>query len=114
MIRAMTKTEETSPSAVGTRPEGSRDECEAAAHVQAMFGEIAPRYDFLNHVLSFWLDHLWRRRTAKRFQHIVDRPEAPAFWTFAAARATSPSRSIARANWRCADSRVQYAAHRWE
>jgi demethylmenaquinone methyltransferase / 2-methoxy-6-polyprenyl-1,4-benzoquinol methylase len=62
--------------APGTRPEGARDEREAAAHVQKMFGRIAPRYDFLNHLLSFSLDHVWRWRTARRFQHILRRPEA--------------------------------------
>jgi demethylmenaquinone methyltransferase/2-methoxy-6-polyprenyl-1,4-benzoquinol methylase len=41
-----------------------------------MFTRIAPRYDFLNHLLSFSLDKLWRRRTAKRFLHILRRPEA--------------------------------------
>lgn len=60
----------------GTRPEGVRDEREAAAHVRRMFGEIAPRYDFLNHLLSFSLDHVWRRATARRFAHILRRPEA--------------------------------------
>jgi demethylmenaquinone methyltransferase/2-methoxy-6-polyprenyl-1,4-benzoquinol methylase len=60
----------------GTQPQGIRDEREAAAHVQRMFGEIAPRYDLLNHLLSFSLDHVWRWRTAKRFRHILRRPEA--------------------------------------
>jgi len=60
----------------GTRPEGTRDEREAAARVRDIFTRIAPRYDFLNHLLSFSLDHLWRRRTAKRFLHILRRPEA--------------------------------------
>jgi demethylmenaquinone methyltransferase/2-methoxy-6-polyprenyl-1,4-benzoquinol methylase len=60
----------------GTRPEGVRDEHEAAARVQQMFGQIAPRYDLLNHLLSFWLDHLWRWNTAQRFRHILRRPEA--------------------------------------
>jgi demethylmenaquinone methyltransferase/2-methoxy-6-polyprenyl-1,4-benzoquinol methylase len=60
----------------GTRPAGARDEREAAARVQEMFGKIAPRYDFLNHLLSFSLDHVWRRRTAKRFAHILKRPGA--------------------------------------
>jgi demethylmenaquinone methyltransferase/2-methoxy-6-polyprenyl-1,4-benzoquinol methylase len=60
----------------GTRPEGATDEREAAAHVRDMFGRIAPRYDFLNHLLSFSLDRLWRRRTARRFLHILRRPEA--------------------------------------
>ncbi len=41
-----------------------------------MFGHIAPRYDFLNHLLSFSLDRVWRWSTAKRFRHILARPEA--------------------------------------
>ncbi len=32
--------------------------------VRALFGGIAPRYDFLNHALSFGMDALWRRRLA--------------------------------------------------
>lgn len=34
---------------------------EKRAYVRAMFSHIAPRYDLLNHVLSFNLDRLWRR-----------------------------------------------------
>lgn len=49
----------------GTRPEGTRDEAEAARRVQDLFGRIAPRYDFLNHLLSFSFDRAWRRRTAR-------------------------------------------------
>ena len=30
-----------------------------------MFGEIARRYDFLNHLLSLGIDRRWRRRTVK-------------------------------------------------
>ena len=41
-----------------------------------MFSRIAPRYDFLNHLLSFSLDHIWRKNTAKRFRHILSRPDA--------------------------------------
>ncbi|HXU21514.1 MAG TPA: bifunctional demethylmenaquinone methyltransferase/2-methoxy-6-polyprenyl-1,4-benzoquinol methylase UbiE [Verrucomicrobiae bacterium] len=60
----------------GTRPEGTRDEREAAARVRDMFTRIAPGYDFLNHLLSFSLDKVWRRRTAKRFVNILQHPEA--------------------------------------
>ncbi|HKV06024.1 MAG TPA: bifunctional demethylmenaquinone methyltransferase/2-methoxy-6-polyprenyl-1,4-benzoquinol methylase UbiE [Candidatus Acidoferrales bacterium] len=60
----------------GTRPEGSRDEREAAVRVRDMFTRIAPRYDFLNHLLSLSLDRVWRRRTARRFLHILRRPDA--------------------------------------
>ncbi|HET6345776.1 MAG TPA: ubiquinone/menaquinone biosynthesis methyltransferase, partial [Myxococcota bacterium] len=31
----------------------------------AMFDRIAPRYDLLNHLMSFGLHHLWRRRLVK-------------------------------------------------
>jgi demethylmenaquinone methyltransferase/2-methoxy-6-polyprenyl-1,4-benzoquinol methylase len=30
-----------------------------------MFGEIAPRYDLLNHVLSLGIDRSWRRKTVR-------------------------------------------------
>jgi demethylmenaquinone methyltransferase / 2-methoxy-6-polyprenyl-1,4-benzoquinol methylase len=60
----------------GTRPRGATDEREASARVRDMFTRIAPRYDFLNHLLSFSLDRIWRRRTARIFRHILSRPEA--------------------------------------
>jgi demethylmenaquinone methyltransferase/2-methoxy-6-polyprenyl-1,4-benzoquinol methylase len=41
--------------------------------IQQMFGEIAPRYDFLNHLLSLGIDLHWRRQTVRRV-----RPEGPA------------------------------------
>ena len=33
--------------------------------IRRMFGEIAPWYDFLNHLLSLNIDRCWRNRTAK-------------------------------------------------
>ena len=33
--------------------------------IRGMFGEIAPRYDFLNHLLSLNVDHYWRWRTTR-------------------------------------------------
>jgi len=33
--------------------------------IRAMFGEIAPRYDLLNHLLSAGIDRRWRRRTVR-------------------------------------------------
>jgi len=64
-----------SPPLPGTRPEGSRDEREASARVREMFTHIAPRYDFLNRLLSLSIDRIWRRRTAARFAEILRRPD---------------------------------------
>lgn len=41
-----------------------------------MFGEVAPRYDFLNHVLSMNIDKRWRARTVRRVRDILNRPGA--------------------------------------
>ena len=40
-----------------------------------MFTAIAPRYDLLNHVLSFNIDRLWWRRAARTFAHVFRQPE---------------------------------------
>jgi demethylmenaquinone methyltransferase/2-methoxy-6-polyprenyl-1,4-benzoquinol methylase len=61
---------------VGAAPEGARDQQSAARAVREMFTSIAPRYDLLNHVLSFNIDRMWWRRTARAFRHIVTRPDA--------------------------------------
>jgi len=61
---------------VGTTPAGSADERSAAQAVRQMFDEIAPRYDFLNHVLSMNVDRLWWRRTARTFRHVLARNDA--------------------------------------
>jgi demethylmenaquinone methyltransferase/2-methoxy-6-polyprenyl-1,4-benzoquinol methylase len=61
---------------VGAAPEGASDQPSAARAVREMFTAIAPRYDLLNHVLSFNIDRMWWRRTARIFRHIVTRPDA--------------------------------------
>jgi demethylmenaquinone methyltransferase/2-methoxy-6-polyprenyl-1,4-benzoquinol methylase len=60
----------------GTQTPGARTEAEASRRVRELFGRIAPRYDLLNHVLSFQLDRLWRRRVARRVREILERPDA--------------------------------------
>jgi demethylmenaquinone methyltransferase/2-methoxy-6-polyprenyl-1,4-benzoquinol methylase len=39
-----------------------------------MFGRVAPRYDFLNHLLSLGIDKWWRRKTVQRVSPRGDRP----------------------------------------
>ena len=60
----------------GARPAGASDEQSSAASVQQMFNTIAPRYDLLNHVLSFNVDRLWWWRTARQFRSILAKPDA--------------------------------------
>jgi demethylmenaquinone methyltransferase/2-methoxy-6-polyprenyl-1,4-benzoquinol methylase len=54
----------------------AQDERAAAVAVREMFSAIAPRYDLLNHLLSFNIDRLWWRRTARSFRHILAQPGA--------------------------------------
>ncbi len=62
--------------APGTQPAGVTGERAAAQYVRTMFGDIAPQYDFLNHLLSLSMDRLWRWRTARRFRSILQCPDA--------------------------------------
>lgn len=41
-----------------------------------MFASIAPRYDCVNHLLSFNIDRQWRRRLMKRLSPILKKPNA--------------------------------------
>jgi demethylmenaquinone methyltransferase / 2-methoxy-6-polyprenyl-1,4-benzoquinol methylase len=66
--------------------------------VQRMFGEIAGRYDFLNHLLSLGIDRSWRRKTVRRVPPDGDGPVldvctgtadlALAYWRASGRRAT--------------------------
>jgi demethylmenaquinone methyltransferase/2-methoxy-6-polyprenyl-1,4-benzoquinol methylase len=60
----------------GTTPRGVAGEQAAARWVRGMFGSIAGRYDLLNHLLSFNLDRMWRKRTIERVAQIIERPDA--------------------------------------
>ncbi len=48
------------------------------ARVKAMFNEIAPRYDFLNNLLSVGLAPQWRRRAVRRILSSVESDRARA------------------------------------
>jgi demethylmenaquinone methyltransferase/2-methoxy-6-polyprenyl-1,4-benzoquinol methylase len=60
---------------IGAAPEGVNDS-QAAQAVREMFTSIAPRYDLLNHLLSFNVDRLWWRRAARTFTSILSQPNA--------------------------------------
>jgi demethylmenaquinone methyltransferase/2-methoxy-6-polyprenyl-1,4-benzoquinol methylase len=60
----------------GTTPPGARDERQAAEWVRDMFAQVAPRYDLLNHVLSFNVDRYWRNHTVKAVRETLNRPGA--------------------------------------
>src|SRR3984957_11465207 len=60
---------------IGASPEGASDPISTARAVREMFTSIAPRYDLLNHVLSFNVDRVWWRRAARSFREVLSRPE---------------------------------------
>jgi len=60
----------------GTTPAGAQTEQQASSWVRGMFGRIAPRYDFLNHLLSFNVDRYWRNHTVHRVEALLRRPGA--------------------------------------
>ncbi|MDZ7638975.1 MAG: bifunctional demethylmenaquinone methyltransferase/2-methoxy-6-polyprenyl-1,4-benzoquinol methylase UbiE [Bryobacterales bacterium] len=62
----------------GSTPEGAESEREAARWVQQMFGQVAPRYDLLNHVLSLNIDKRWRAHTVRKLAPILRQPAARA------------------------------------
>ena len=60
----------------GTTPPGTSDEQQASRWVQGMFSGIAPKYDFINHLLSFNIDRLWRKALIRKLQEVIRRPDA--------------------------------------
>jgi len=55
----------------GTTPPGVQTEHQAAEYVRDMFARVAPRYDLLNHLLSFNVDRYWRAQTVRRVRHML-------------------------------------------
>ena len=47
----------------------ARGDAGKRAYVQRIFSEIAPRYDLLNHLLSFNVDRRWRARAIRQLDH---------------------------------------------
>ena len=112
---------------VGAAPEGARDTESAAKAVQEMFTSIAPRYDLLNHVLSFNIDRLWWWRAARSFDSILKRPDTRVLdlccgtgdMTFALNRRSNSGRSLimgvdfSHAMLQLATAKGQGTALRW-
>jgi demethylmenaquinone methyltransferase/2-methoxy-6-polyprenyl-1,4-benzoquinol methylase len=68
--------EQTNRRTLGAAPVGTCDQESAARAVREMFTSIAPRYDLLNHVLSFNVDRWWWWRTARSFDPVLKRRNA--------------------------------------
>lgn len=64
------------PPAHGTTPPGASGEEDTARWVRGMFGRVARRYDFLNHLLSLNADRYWRARTVRRLRPVLEMPGA--------------------------------------
>ena len=56
--------------------DAARNEQEAAQWVRGMFGRVAHRYDFANHLLSLNIDRYWRAHTVRRVREVLLRPDA--------------------------------------
>jgi demethylmenaquinone methyltransferase / 2-methoxy-6-polyprenyl-1,4-benzoquinol methylase len=61
---------------IGTSPPGITGEKQAADWVQNTFAQIAPRYDLLNHLLSFNVDRGWRKALLLRLGDKLQQPDA--------------------------------------
>ncbi|HSU32981.1 MAG TPA: bifunctional demethylmenaquinone methyltransferase/2-methoxy-6-polyprenyl-1,4-benzoquinol methylase UbiE [Bryobacteraceae bacterium] len=60
----------------GTTPPGTANEHQASQWVQDMFAGIAPKYDRINHILSFNIDRAWRKRLMKQLASVLNKPDA--------------------------------------
>ncbi|MDQ2839889.1 MAG: bifunctional demethylmenaquinone methyltransferase/2-methoxy-6-polyprenyl-1,4-benzoquinol methylase UbiE [Acidobacteriota bacterium] len=61
---------------LGATASGVKGESQTAGWVQRMFAEIAPKYDLLNHLLSFNVDKRWRKSLLKQLDPVLANPEA--------------------------------------
>ena len=60
----------------GATPAGVEpgDEAQAARAIRGMFGQIAPRYDLLNRLLSLRIDQYWRRYLVRKVRRYLAEP----------------------------------------
>ena len=74
VVNGVALSDRTKSTVIGAKPGGINDSRGAAEAVREMFTSIAPRYDLLNHLLSFNVDRLWWRRAARTFVSILSKP----------------------------------------
>src|SRR5664279_2395935 len=77
---------------------------EKGEKIQQMFGTIAPRYDFLNRMLSFGIDRRWRKKAVRLLKyrdvaHILDVATGTGDVALEIARTTPPSVKITGADF---------------
>jgi len=77
---------------------------EKGEKIQQMFGTIAPRYDFLNRMLSFGIDRRWRKKAVRLLKYrdgarILDVATGTGDVALEIARATPPSVKITGADF---------------
>ena len=55
----------------------SLNQTKSRASIKSMFDEVAPTYDFLNHLLSLGIDNYWRAKATSRAKELLGRNTAP-------------------------------------
>ncbi len=55
----------------------SLNQTKSRASIKRMFDEVAPTYDFLNHLLSLGIDNYWRAKTTNRARKLLENNASP-------------------------------------
>ncbi|NTV05647.1 MAG: bifunctional demethylmenaquinone methyltransferase/2-methoxy-6-polyprenyl-1,4-benzoquinol methylase UbiE [Chlorobiaceae bacterium] len=55
----------------------SLNQTKSRASIKRMFNEVAPTYDFLNHLLSLGIDNYWRAKATNRAKKLLEKNSAP-------------------------------------
>ncbi|MEI6756957.1 MAG: bifunctional demethylmenaquinone methyltransferase/2-methoxy-6-polyprenyl-1,4-benzoquinol methylase UbiE [Chlorobium sp.] len=55
----------------------SLNQTKSRASIKQMFDEVAPTYDFLNHLLSLGIDNYWRARATAKAKKLLEKNPAP-------------------------------------
>ena len=55
----------------------SLNKSKSRASIRRMFDEVAPTYDFLNHLLSLGIDNYWRAKATSKAKKLLEKNPAP-------------------------------------